>query len=48
MLAVERFREIGVPQVRLDAAAQNAVARKLFEACGFRPSTTEMLLAFES
>lgn len=47
MLAVERFREMGVPQVRLDTAAQNAVARKLFEACGFRPSTTEMLLAFE-
>ena len=44
MLAVERFREIGVAQVRLDTAAPNEVARGLFAACGFRPSTREMLL----
>jgi ribosomal protein S18 acetylase RimI-like enzyme len=44
MLAVERFKSIGVPQIRLDTAAPNDVARKLFTACGFRPSTTEMLL----
>src|SRR5688572_24146292 len=42
-LAVERFREIGVPQIRLDVLAANAPARGLFEACGFRPSTVEML-----
>ena len=44
MLAVERFRALGVPQVRLDTAAPNDAARALFAACGFRPSTTEMLL----
>jgi ribosomal protein S18 acetylase RimI-like enzyme len=43
-LAVERFREIGVPQVRLDVAAGNAPAAGLFRACGFRPSVTEMLI----
>jgi ribosomal protein S18 acetylase RimI-like enzyme len=42
-LAVERFREIGVRQVRLDAAWANDPARKLFAACGFRPSVVEML-----
>jgi ribosomal protein S18 acetylase RimI-like enzyme len=44
MLAIERFREIGVKQVRLDTAAKNDVARGLFASCGFRPSVTEMLL----
>jgi ribosomal protein S18 acetylase RimI-like enzyme len=43
-LAVERFREIGVSQVRLDTAAGNEPARNLFVACGFRPSVTEMLI----
>jgi ribosomal protein S18 acetylase RimI-like enzyme len=43
-LAVERFREIGVKQIRLDTAAQNEPARSLFAACGFRPSVVEMLL----
>jgi ribosomal protein S18 acetylase RimI-like enzyme len=43
MLAVERFREIGTSQVRLDTAAANDVARKLFERCGFRASVVEML-----
>lgn len=43
-LAVERFRAIGVPQVRLDVAAANGAARALFERCGFRPSVTEMLI----
>lgn len=46
MRAIERFREIGVAQVRLDTAAQNDVARGLFAACGFRPSVQEMLLEF--
>jgi len=43
MRAVERFTEIGVAQVRLDTAAANDVARRLFEGCGFRVSTIEML-----
>lgn len=47
-LAVERFRAIGVTQVRLDVAAGNAPARALFERCGFRPSVTEMLIEVES
>jgi ribosomal protein S18 acetylase RimI-like enzyme len=42
-LTVERFREMGVPQVRLDTAYQNEPARNLFAACGFRPSIVEML-----
>ena len=43
-LAIERFREIGVKQVRLDAAYANEPARGLFAACGFRPSIVEMLI----
>jgi ribosomal protein S18 acetylase RimI-like enzyme len=47
MAAVERFREIGVEQIRLDTAAANDVARKLFETCGFRTSVIEMLRVME-
>lgn len=43
-LAVERFGEIGVKQVRLDTAYANDAARGLFAACGFRPSVVEMLV----
>ena len=43
MTAVERFREIGVPQIRLETATANEPARKLFESVGFRTSTVEML-----
>ena len=43
MLAVERFKEIGVKQVRLETAGENDVARKLFEGCGFRISAVSML-----
>ena len=43
-LAVERFGEVGVKQVRLDTAAANEAARGVFTACGFRPSVTEMLI----
>ena len=43
-LAVERFGAIGVTQVRLDVLVSNDPARKLFEACGFRPTVLEMLL----
>ena len=44
MLAIEKFREMGVTQVRLETAAANDVARKLFESCGFRTATVEMLV----
>ena len=47
MLAVEKFKEIGVEQVRLDTAAKNEPARRLFEACGFRESVREMLIELE-
>jgi ribosomal protein S18 acetylase RimI-like enzyme len=47
MTAVERFRELGVQQVRLDTAAPNDVARKLFETCGFRPFAVQMLRVTE-
>lgn len=43
-LAIERFAEIGVKQVRLDVLAQNDPARQLFSTCGFRTSTMEMLI----
>jgi ribosomal protein S18 acetylase RimI-like enzyme len=44
MLAVERFKAAGVSQIRLDTAAANEPARKLFASCGFRTSIIEMLL----
>jgi ribosomal protein S18 acetylase RimI-like enzyme len=44
MLAIEKFKEMGVEQVRLDTAANNEAARRLFEACGFRESVREMLI----
>src|SRR5690349_25052459 len=43
MRAIERFKEMGVRQVRLDTAAANDAARKLFAGCGFRVSVMEML-----
>jgi len=48
MLAIERFREIGVTQIRLDTAAKNDAARALFASCGFRESVREMLLQIRS
>jgi ribosomal protein S18 acetylase RimI-like enzyme len=47
MRAIERFRAIGVAQVRLDTASPNDAARKLFERCGFRVSVVEMLREME-
>jgi ribosomal protein S18 acetylase RimI-like enzyme len=44
MLAIERFRQIGVNQIRLETAEANDVARTLFERCGFRVTTREMML----
>lgn len=43
-LCIERFREIGVAQVRCDTAWENPVSRELFTRCGFRPSVVEMLI----
>ena len=43
MLAVEKFREMGVAQIRLDTAAPNDAARAMFAHCGFRVSTIEMI-----
>ena len=43
-LAVERFSRIGVKQIRLAAAWENAPARSLFARCGFRPATVEMMI----
>ncbi|MBO3460578.1 GNAT family N-acetyltransferase [Aetokthonos hydrillicola Thurmond2011] len=43
MQAVEHFRQIGIEQIRLDTAAVNQPARRLFASCGFRISTVEML-----
>ena len=41
---IEHFRQIGVEQIRLDVAIANQVAMALFQSCGFRPSTQEMLI----
>lgn len=41
---IKRLRQIGVEQIRLDTAAANEAARKLFTSCGFRVSTMEMLM----
>src|SRR5258708_4323254 len=38
MLAIEKFKKMGVAQVRLDTAAANEAARSLFASCGFRIS----------
>ncbi len=43
-LALEKFRAIGVTQVRLDTAAGNEPVRALFARSGFRPSVVEMLI----
>ena len=43
-LAVERFRDIGVKQIRGDTAWHNEAARNLLKSVGFRPSIVEMLI----
>lgn len=45
--AIEQFQKMGVAQIRLDTAANNEAARKLFSECGFRPSVVEMLIELE-
>jgi ribosomal protein S18 acetylase RimI-like enzyme len=42
-LAVERFAAKGLKQVRLITAAKNDVGRAMFERCGFRVATVEMM-----
>ena len=44
ILTIERFKLMGVKQIRLDTAAINDLARRLFASCGFRLSTMEMLI----
>ncbi|HEY0910233.1 MAG TPA: GNAT family N-acetyltransferase [Bradyrhizobium sp.] len=46
--AIERFGELGVPQVRLDVAYHNDPARGLFQTCGFRPTVIEMVHEFRA
>jgi len=43
-ITIERCRQMGVAQIRLDTAAINKAARKFFKSCGFRLSTMEMLI----
>lgn len=43
--AAARLRALGVTQIRLDTAAANEPARRLFASVGFRPSTVQMVLA---
>ncbi|GMV27739.1 MAG: hypothetical protein AMXMBFR58_37700 [Phycisphaerae bacterium] len=45
--AIQRFKDIGVGQIRLETALANHAARKLFESCGFRTSTIDMLLSLQ-
>ena len=47
MLAMEQFRALGCPQVRLETAAANEPARKLFANCGFRTASVEMLVELD-
>lgn len=46
-LTIERFKLMGVKQIRLDTAAANDAARQLFDSCGFRLSTMEMLIKLD-
>jgi ribosomal protein S18 acetylase RimI-like enzyme len=48
MLAIERFAALGVRQIRLQTASANDAGRKLFESCGFRACTVEMLLPLQA
>jgi ribosomal protein S18 acetylase RimI-like enzyme len=44
MLAIEKFRQLGMKQVRLETAPANEAARAMFRSCGFRVSSIEMLV----
>ena len=41
---IAHFTQLGIPQIRLDTAMANDAARRLFENCGFRTSTIELLI----
>ncbi len=41
---IAHFTQLDVLQIRLDTAMANDAARKLFENCGFRVSTIELLI----
>lgn len=43
LLVIERFKALGVRQIRLQTAANNETARHLFQSCGFRACCIEML-----
>jgi ribosomal protein S18 acetylase RimI-like enzyme len=45
--ALQLFSQRGIHQVRLDTAAINETARRLFQSCGFRVSTIEMLVELD-
>lgn len=47
MLAIEKYRSIGITQLRLQTAACNEIGRKLFAQCGFRACTVEMLMQLD-
>ena len=47
MLLIERFKQMNVKQIRLETAIANESARALFQSCGFRASSIEMLLDLE-
>lgn len=42
-MAVEKLRQMGIRQIRLETAVVNEAARRLFQSCGFRISSIEML-----
>lgn len=42
--AMARFRACGAGQLRLETAAKNEAARKLFESCGMRVGTVDLLV----
>jgi len=47
LAGIEHFRGVGAEQVRLDTAASNETAQRLFGACGFRRATIEMLVELD-
>lgn len=44
-IAIDHLRAQGITQIRLETAAPNDPARRLFESLGFRTSTIDMLLS---
>jgi ribosomal protein S18 acetylase RimI-like enzyme len=42
--AIAQFTQMEIKQIRLDVAAANEVAKRLFTTCGFREGITEMLI----